>query len=135
SLLVGLGGVALLSAPALLAGASADAASVAALLLAAITWAGGSVLQRRHPAAVPPLVTAAYQLLFGACGMALVALLTHEPRPAPTTEAWLALGYLVVIGSVIGFTSFVQTLHLLPTSVAMTYAYVNPGIAVILGAV
>jgi drug/metabolite transporter (DMT)-like permease len=67
--------------------------------------------------------------------MALVALLTHEPRPTPTTEAWLAWGYLVVVGSVIGFTSFVQTLHLLPTSVAMTYAYVNPGIAVILGAV
>jgi drug/metabolite transporter (DMT)-like permease len=134
SLLAGLAGVALLAAPALAAGATVDAASVLALILAAVTWGIGSVLQRRRPASVPPLVSAGYQLLFGAAGLALVALVAREPQPTPTPEAWLAWGYLVVFGSLLGFTSYIQALHLLPTSVSFTYAYVNPVIAVILGA-
>lgn len=134
SLLVGLGGVGLLAAPALAAAATVDAASALALILAAVTWGLGSVLQHRHPVNVPPLVSAGYQLLFGAGGLALAALVAGEPLPTPTAEAWAAWGYLVVAGSLFGFTSYVQVLHLLPTSVAMTYAYVNPVIAVILGA-
>jgi len=51
----------------------------------------------------------------------------------PTSEAWLAWGYLVIAGSLIAFTSFLLTLRLLPTSVVMTYAYVNPVIAMFLG--
>jgi drug/metabolite transporter (DMT)-like permease len=43
------------------------------------------------------------------------------------------LTYLIIAGSILGFTSYVQTLHLLPTHIAMTYAYVNPVVAVILG--
>jgi drug/metabolite transporter (DMT)-like permease len=134
ALLVGLGGVGLLVAPALVAGATVDAPSALALILAAVTWGLGSVLQRRQPVTVPPLVSAGYQLLFGAGGLALAALLAREPLPTPTAEAWAAWGYLVVFGSLCGFTSYVQVLHLLPTSVAMTYAYVNPVIAVLLGA-
>jgi len=134
SLLVGLGGVALLAAPALAAGSTVDAASAGALILAAVTWGLGSVLQRRQPVSVPPLVSAGYQLLFGAAGLALAALVAREPLPTPTPEAWAAWGYLVLFGSLLGFTSYVQVLHLLPTSVAMTYAYVNPAIAVLLGA-
>ena len=48
-------------------------------------------------------------------------------------KAWLAWAYLVVFGSVFAFTSFVKALRLLPTTVVMTYAYVNPVIAVFLG--
>ena len=133
SLLTGLAGVGLLTAPALAAGLAVDVGVAGALVLAAVTWGAGSILQRRRPAAAPPLVTAAYQLLFGGVGLGLVALLAREPTPQPTTEAWLAWGYLVVIGSLLGFTSYVQALHLLPTNVIMTYAYVNPVIAVLLG--
>jgi drug/metabolite transporter (DMT)-like permease len=103
-------------------------------ILAAATWGLGSVGQRRRPVAVPPLVSAGYQLVLGGVGMALVALLAGEPLPSPTPEAWAAWSYLVVFGSLLGFTSYIQVLHLLPTSVAMTYAYVNPAIAVLLGA-
>jgi drug/metabolite transporter (DMT)-like permease len=134
ALLVGLAGVALLAAPALAAGSAVDALGAIALILAAVTWAIGSVLQRRHPVSVPPLVSAGYQLLFGAVGLGLAALVAHEPVPTPTTEAWIAWGYLVVFGSLLGFTSYIQMLHLLPTSIAFTYAYVNPVIAVVLGA-
>jgi drug/metabolite transporter (DMT)-like permease len=82
---------------------------------------------------VDPLVSASYQLLFGAAGFTLVALIAGEPRPAPTGDAWIAWAYLVVFGSLVGFTSFVQALHLLPMSLVTTYAYVNPVIALILG--
>ncbi|MFH1634456.1 MAG: EamA family transporter, partial [Chloroflexota bacterium] len=57
----------------------------------------------------------------------------REPLPAPTTEAWLAWGYLVIFGSLLAFTSFVRALQLLPTKIVMTYGYINPVIAVFLG--
>ena len=56
-----------------------------------------------------------------------------EPVPTPTTHAWIAWGFLVVFGSVIAFTSYVYALQALPTNIVMTYAYVNPIIAVYLG--
>jgi drug/metabolite transporter (DMT)-like permease len=72
-------------------------------------------------------------MLFGAVGFFILVLLTKEPLPTPTTEAWLAWGYLVLIGGVLAFTSYVTALRLLPTNIVMTYAYVNPVLAVILG--
>jgi drug/metabolite transporter (DMT)-like permease len=92
------------------------------------------MLQLRRPVGVTPLVGAGYLHLFGAGGFVLLALLAREPLPSPTIEAWGALGYLIVAGSIVSFTSYIRALHALPTSVAMTYAYVNPVIAVILGA-
>jgi drug/metabolite transporter (DMT)-like permease len=133
ALVVGLAGVGLLSVPADAAGAHLEVASLVALLLAALTWSVGSVLQRRHAVGVSPLVSAAYQMLFGSAGLLFAALLTGEPRPAPTTEAWLAWAYLVAVGSLVGFTSYVQALRRLPLPITMTYAYVNPVIAVALG--
>ncbi|MBT9174567.1 MAG: hypothetical protein DDT22_00227 [candidate division WS2 bacterium] len=57
----------------------------------------------------------------------------REPFPSPTTEAWLAWFYLVTIGSIFAFTSFILALKLLPISLVMTYAYVNPVLALTLG--
>jgi drug/metabolite transporter (DMT)-like permease len=54
---------------------------------------------------------------------------------AAPTEAWLALAYLIVFGSLVAFTAFVWLLHHAPLSLTMTYAYVNPVIALLLGAV
>jgi drug/metabolite transporter (DMT)-like permease len=133
SLLVGLAGVAVLSAPTLSRGDPLDLASVAALLGASIVWAFGTVLQRRRPVGVTPLVSSAYQMLWGGLGFLVVLLVAREPLPTPTTEAWLAWGYLVVFGSWLGFTSYIQVLRRLPTNLAMTYSYVNPVIAVLLG--
>jgi len=135
SLLVGLAGIGVLSAPHLVGGDARDLAALAALLLAPFCWALGSVLQRRRPVGVAPQVSAAYQQLFGSVGFFAVALLVHEPPPAPTQEAMLAWVYLVIMGSVVAFSSYVAALHLLPTRIVATYAYVNPVIAVLLGAV
>jgi drug/metabolite transporter (DMT)-like permease len=132
ALAIGLGGVGLLSASSFSTDGT-DATTVAALLGASLTWAIGSVLQHRRPVTVEPLVSAGYQLLFGGIGLAAARILAREPIPSPSSDAWLAWLYLVVFGSLIAFTSFVQVLRLLPTSLAMTYAYVNPAIAVLLG--
>ena len=76
----------------------------------------------------------ANDILVDGLGFLILVLVFREPKPTPTDQAMLAWGYLVLFGSVIGFTSFVQVLRLLPMSIAMTYAYVNPVIAVLLGA-
>ena len=133
SLLVGLAGVAVLTGPVGGGEATADPSSVAAILLAAFLWGMGSLLQTRRPVAAPPMVSAAYQMLVGSVGFAVLATLTREPLPQPVLDAWLAWAYLVVFGSLLAFTSFVRCLRLLPTSITMTYGFVNPAIAVLLG--
>ncbi|RYD06824.1 hypothetical protein N752_02145 [Desulforamulus aquiferis] len=132
SLLTGFVGLILLSVPVLTDITITDAWSMAALLLAPMCWAIGSVWQRRNQVSVGIVASSGYQQLFGGIGFALVALLSGEPLPSPTAEAWWAWGYLLIFGS-LAFTSYIFALRLLPTSVVMTYAYVNPVVAVFLG--
>lgn len=133
SLLIGFAGVGVLSWPLIRAGEAADLWSLLALILAPLTWAMGSIwIARRRPGLSIQAVSAWQQLLGGA-GFLLVILLVGESWIAPAGEAWLALGYLTVFGSVIAFTAFVTILHRLPVNVTMTYAYANPVIAVLLG--
>ena len=133
SLLIGFAGLGLLTAPRLASAGGADVWTILMLLVAPITWAMGAILQLRRPVSTTPLVSAAHLHLFGGVGFAALFLITREPLPSPSLAAWGALAYLIVAGSIGAFTSFVRTLHLLPLSVVMTYAYVNPAIAVILG--
>lgn len=133
SLITGFGGIVILSYPVLTSGIRADVLSILALLLASLSWSCGLVLQARKPVSVSRGVSSGYQQLFGGLFYTLIALLLREPLPAPTQEAWLAWGYLVLFGSIIAFTSFVNALQLLPASLVTTYAYVNPVIAVFLG--
>ncbi len=135
SLIIGFAGIALLSATTLQTGDMGDIVSLLALVLASISWTLGSLLQSRLPVTLSIEVSAGYQQIFGGLGFVVLVLLTGEPRPTPTTDAWLAWGYLILVGSLIGFTAYVRILQLLPMSVAMTYAYVNPVVALFLGAV
>lgn len=135
SLLVGFTGIGLLSAPSLLQGATADVLAILALLFASFCWSAGSILQNRRQVELTPRVSSGYQHLIGGAGFSLIVLLLREPRPTPTTDAWLAWGFLVIFGSFIAFTAFVVALQRLPIRVTMTYAYVNPVFAVILGAI
>ncbi len=134
ALLVGFIGISLLSIPSLRTGMRADGIAVLALLGAPISWAAGSVLQSRRAVSLAPQVSAGFQSLAGGLGFLILVLVLGEPKPTPTNQAWFAWGYLVLFGSVIAFTSFVHALRLLPMNIAMTYAYVNPVIAVLLGA-
>lgn len=133
ALAVGFLGVGLIGYPALRTGVRADALAVAALLFAALSWGGGSLLQRRRPVALDPVVSAGYQILFGGVAVALMSVGFCEPIPHPTRSAWLAFAFLLVFGSLISFTSFLKALHLLPTRLVFTYGYVNPVLAAVFG--
>jgi drug/metabolite transporter (DMT)-like permease len=133
SLVVGFAGIGLLAAPNLTSGVRADLLPTIALIIAPICWALGSVLQARRPVKLSPRVNSGYQMLAGGAGFLVPMIIMREPFPTPNQEAWLAWGYLVVFGSLLAYTSFVTVLGLLPVNIVMTYAYVNPMIAVILG--
>jgi len=132
-LLVGFAGIGLLAVPRLLVAEGADLSALLMLIAAPIAWSIGSLLQIHHPVSVSPLVSSAYLHLLGGVGFVILFFIAREPWPSPTVEAWWALAYLTIAGSIIAFTAYVRTLYLLPTHIAMTYAYVNPVVAVILG--
>lgn len=130
---VGLGtvGVALLALNAELGG---EPLMIAVLLLAPVGWALGTVLARRVPQA-PGLGAPALQMTAGGVGMAIAALLSGEVWPSSVgAETWAIFAYLVVCGSLIGFTAFSWLLTHTRPSLALSYSYVNPLIALLLGA-
>lgn len=133
SLLVGFSGVAVLCIPSFGKGFSNDTLAIVALLLASIFWTVGSVWQSRHPVNLAPQVMSAYHHLAAFIGFGFVSLALGEPLPHPTAVAWFAWVYLVIFGSVFAFTAYIFALRLLPINIAMTYAYVNPVLALFLG--
>jgi drug/metabolite transporter (DMT)-like permease len=133
ALAVGFLGTGLVGYPALRDGVKADALAIGLLLLASLSWGGGSLLQRRRPLELDSMVSAAYQMLAGGLGVSVLSLFFGEPLPSPGLSAWLGFAFLLVFGSIIAFTSFLKALHLLPTRVVFTYGYVNPVLATFLG--
>jgi drug/metabolite transporter (DMT)-like permease len=133
SLVVGFIGIGVLSFPVLRDGVQADFLSWLALLGAPIAWGAGSLLQSRNPTQLSPRASSGIQMVAGALGFLVLSRALGEPMPTPSFNAWLAFGYLVVFGSLLAFTSYVTALQILPTNVIMTYSYVNPVIAVLLG--
>ncbi|MGH3510023.1 MAG: EamA family transporter [Nocardioidaceae bacterium] len=104
------------------------------VLFAASCWAFGSYVQRRLWLPADPFVTAVYEMLIGGTIATVVGLWSGERFTfAYPAKTWLALGYLVVFGSVVAFTAFVWLIANAPISLVATYAYVNPVIAVFLG--
>jgi drug/metabolite transporter (DMT)-like permease len=84
---------------------------------------------------VPGLAAPALHMLWGALGMALLAPLLGEALPSDVSaETWAVCFYLVVFGSLIAFTAFTWLLRNTRPSLALSYSYVNPGLAVLLGA-
>ncbi len=133
SILLGFSGVGVLTWPVLRAGNTADLLAIIALLLAPLFWSMGSIWFQRKKPDLKVRAVSGWQHVLGGVGFLVVIFLRGEPLPQPTTEAWYAWGYLVVFGSVLAFTSYMRILQLLPYRVVMTYAYVNPVIAVLLG--
>ncbi|HEV8356023.1 MAG TPA: EamA family transporter [Gemmatimonadales bacterium] len=133
-LLLGLAGTAVLTGATPRALLSADLRGPVALILASGAWAFGSVYLKRHPVGVSFTMSATVQMLAGGLALTAVGLLRGEQELWHPTQASLAaLGYLVVFGSIVGFTAYGYALsHASPTVVG-TYAYVNPVVAVLLG--
>lgn len=132
ALAVGFAGVAVLTLPQLQGASSSALWALLALVIAPISWASGAVLQNRRPPEAPPLVSAAWQQWIGAAGFLLISFLLAEPSPDPSPRAFTAWLYLATVGA-FAFFAFVRALSLLPPRIVMTYAYVNPVGAALLG--
>lgn len=138
ALLIGLGGVAVLVSRSLnLGGVPIDRAGAVGLILASISWSIGSVLTRKLPLPPSKVVSSGSQMLVGGILLALAASVFGEfhgfhPQDV-SNKAWLSLAYLIIVGSIIGFTAYLWLIyHESPTKVG-TYAYVNPVVAVLIG--
>jgi drug/metabolite transporter (DMT)-like permease len=114
-----------------------DTAGAIALVIASASWSASSSLSRKLPLPASKPMSSAAQMLMGgamltAASFALGEFPGFHPRSV-STEAWAALAYLILAGSILGFTAYVWLLqHESPTRVA-TYAYVNPVVAVLVG--
>ncbi|MCX4691234.1 EamA family transporter [Streptomyces sp. NBC_01408] len=133
--LVGLAGLAVLTLPGL--SGAVRLSGVLLVVAASVLWSLGSFSASKLTLPGNPFTGSAYQMLAGGVGAVLVGLLRGEHRgldPAAfSTASWLALGYLVLFGSLVGFTAYVWLLQAAPLSLVSTYAYVNPVVAVALG--
>lgn len=111
----------------------ASPAGLIALLIAPLAWSYGSIWSRGRD--LPsPFMTSAVQMLCAGVAMTVVATVRGEHVQAPTGHAIAAVAYLIVMGSLIGFSAYVWLLHHVRPALAGSYAYVNPVIAVMLGA-
>ena len=114
---------------------SAQAMGIVALLGAIICWNIGSVLSQRKFTLAPGAMGFASEMLIGGVFLIILALFTGENFDAPmTTKALAAWFYLVVAGSLLAFTAYMFLLSKVSSALASSYAYVNPLIAVTLGA-
>ncbi|HOA89036.1 MAG TPA: EamA family transporter [Propioniciclava tarda] len=133
--LCGFAGLAVLLAP----GASEAAPLVGSLLVAAgaLTWAAGSFYAGRSVMPANPFVSSVYQMIAGGVMLTLIGLGRGEVGMLRLgqvgADAWFALVYLLVAGSLIAFTAYAWLIQRAPVSLVTTYAYVNPIIAVLLG--
>jgi drug/metabolite transporter (DMT)-like permease len=105
------------------------------VLLGALSWAVGSVRFRRLALDVDPLVAAGWEMMAAGLCNILVATATWQwPHAVWNADSVGAIGYLVLFGSLLGFSCYIWLIHHVPVAKAATYAYVNPVVAVILGA-
>ncbi len=135
--LVGLAGVAVLLLPGS-RGGHVQVLYCLVVLLAALSWSAGSLLAVRLPVPDEPARLSSIEMLAG--GVVLLAAaaargeFTRFDLSTVSAKSWLSLGYLIVFGSLVAFSAYVWVFANAPTSLVATYAYVNPAVAVLLGA-
>ncbi|MFE9425048.1 EamA family transporter [Kitasatospora sp. NPDC006697] len=133
--LLGLVGLAVLSLPGIRG--SVGIGGVVLVMIGAFSWAVGSFGGTKMTRTENALVASAYQMLIGGLGCLVVALARGEQQhfqlSQVTTRSWLALAYLVFVGSLVGYTAYSWLLQNAPIGLVATYAYINPVVAVFLG--
>jgi drug/metabolite transporter (DMT)-like permease len=135
--LIGFGGVALLALPG---GHDGDVEvwGIGLIAFATFCWAVGSFFSSRLPMPANPFVATVWEMLLGGFFLVIAGSVRGElgglDVGAVETEAWFALAYLVVFGSLLAFSAYVWLLANAEISLTATYAYVNPIVAVVLGA-
>jgi drug/metabolite transporter (DMT)-like permease len=138
ALLAGLCGVAVLMNRSFSLGeAPIDRAGALVLLIAAFCWSVATILTRRLTLPASKPMSSGAQMLVGGIQLLVLAALTGEFKGfhvgAVSWTAWFALLYLIVAGSIVGFTAYIWLLHYESPTKVGTYAYVNPVVAVLVG--
>ena len=139
-LLIGFGGIVLLvtSSRGQSSAAGISLVGVTGLLVAAFLWSLGSIYGRDADMPQSSLLSTGIEMLGGAVGLFIVATFLGEWKafslPAISMRSWLGLVYLILAGSLLGFTSYSWLLRNAPVSLVSTYAYVNPVVAIFMGA-
>jgi drug/metabolite transporter (DMT)-like permease len=135
-LLVGFVGIAILVKPG---GGAGSLGYLLLTVLAAILWAVGSFFSPRLRLPADPFVATAFQMLIGGVFLLAIGLAVTNPHDLdPSTfsaRSWLGLIYLIVFGSILGYSAYVWLLANAPIGLVSTYAYVNPVIAIALGVI
>lgn len=131
-------GIAVLIDPAdLVGGGEVSALGASVLLISSVCWAFGSFYSRRAKLPSSPAIANGMEMLIGGVGLILLGVAMGEMNDLHlatiTTKSLLAVGYLVVFGSIIGFSSYIWLFHNTTPTRASTYAYVNPIVAVFIG--
>jgi drug/metabolite transporter (DMT)-like permease len=137
-LMLGFVGITLLIGPGKIAGGrQVDLVGAAVLILASLSWATGSLYSRRAQLPASPLLATAMEMLAGGALLFVAGLLAGEwtrfNLSALSLRSWLALGYLIVFGALVGFTAYIWLLRVSTPAHVSTYAYVNPVVAIFLG--
>jgi drug/metabolite transporter (DMT)-like permease len=135
-LVIGFAGLGVLMAPRLtgISGSREELFGMGLQILGTWLWTAGSIISKRKPVEVDSLVATGYEMLTaGAVLLGIGTVFGEWPRFVLTPGGFGALVYLIVMGSCVAFTAFVWLLRNAPASKVMTYAYVNPVIAVFLG--
>ena len=138
ALLVGIGGVGVLVGRSASFGEGPiDTPGAIALVVAAISWSLAAALTRKLPLPASKVMSSGSQMLAGGILLTLTAAMLGEFKgfhvQAVSFGAWLALAYLIVAGSIVGFTAYVWLIHHESPTKVGTYAYVNPVVAVLVG--
>lgn len=134
-MLIGFAGTVLL----LLPGTEKEAISHSTLVgfsilqVGVVGWTVGSLYQRRQPAKAHPFVTSAVQQLAAGLIFIPIVLFVPAPRPVFSERSMLAVLYLVVFGSIVGYSAYVFAMDRLPVAIASVYPYFNSMVAVFLG--
>src|SRR5579863_1349948 len=138
-LILGFAGLALLVGPKNLGGSGrVDPLGVGILLVGSLAWASGSVYSK-HAGGLSgsPLMGVAMQSLSGGIALWIAGIASGEIRSLHfatiSVRSWLALGYLIVFGSMVGFTAYIYILKKSTATRVATYAFVNPVVALFLG--
>jgi drug/metabolite transporter (DMT)-like permease len=137
-LALGFGGLVLLVGPAHLGGSErVDPRGATVLVIASLAWACGSLYSKHGGMPSSPMLGVAMQSFAGGVILLIVALFAGEFRSLHlstiTLRSWLALGYLIVFGSGIGFSAYIYILQKSTAARVATYAFVNPVVALFLG--
>lgn len=137
-LVAGVVGVTVLIGPGLVSGSGGvDPLGAVVVIVGSISWSFGSIYSRHAPRPASALMGSAMHMLCGGLVLLVISVLTGQfdgfTLAQVSTRSWIGFVYLIIFGSLVGFSAFVYLLRVTTPARVATYAYVNPVVAVLFG--